>query len=348
MAISISSSEKLDLINNLGTMISAGIPILETVDSLAEDARGNQKKILLTLRADLVQGKTVSFSFSKFPAAFDSVTINLLKAAEEAGTLDTTLSDLTHTIRKDIEFSDKVKAALTYPILVIFVFFLVLVVILTFVVPRIAKIFSQLRVTIPLPTKIFIGVSYILTTYYPYVITIFLGLAAFSYFLYKTKKRFFLYVITSFPLVSGLAADIDLTRFCRTFALLLSSGIPITEALDLSQQVIAKKRIVQAVAKSRELVNAGQKFSEGLRRARGIIPSIMVRIVDVGEKSGGLDTSLQQLSDYFEYRVTNSLKTLTALLEPILLVVIGLLVGGMMLAVIAPIYGLISQISAGR
>lgn len=122
MAIRLSGNEKLVLVTNLGTMLSAGIPLLEAVDSVLEDAKGNQRKVLAVLKKDLNQGKNISESFAKFPEAFDQVTINLIKAAEEAGTLDTTLKDLNTSIRKDLEFNDKVKAALTYPVLVVFVF----------------------------------------------------------------------------------------------------------------------------------------------------------------------------------------------------------------------------------
>src|SRR5258708_23644596 len=164
-SVTLSGNDKLTLISNFSTMFSAGIPILETVEALLEDAKGNQKKVLETLRDDLSQGKHVYYSFSRFPKAFDKVTINIIRASEEAGTLDITLKDLKDSIKKDIEFSDKIRSALIYPFFILGVFAAVMLLMLTFVIPRIASVFSRLRVTLPLPTLIMISISNLLLTY---------------------------------------------------------------------------------------------------------------------------------------------------------------------------------------
>jgi type II secretory pathway component PulF len=197
--ITISNNEKLDLIGNLSTMLSAGIPILESVDSLLEDVKGNQKKLLEALRADLMEGKHVYACFSKFPKVFDEVTVNLIKASEEAGTLDVTLKDLKGNIKKDMEFIDKIKSALTYPILILIVFLGVLLMILVVVVPKISTVFLRLRVDLPLPTQIMINTSNILMEYtLPIIILLVAGVIA-SSFLYKIKKKTFIHFLSSLP-----------------------------------------------------------------------------------------------------------------------------------------------------
>src|SRR4030042_6847678 len=163
--IKISNSDKLTLISTLSTMITAGIPILETVDSLLEDSKGNTKKILESVREDLVQGKSLYIAFSKFPMVFDKVAVNVIKASEEAGTLDIVLKDLKNQTQKDIEFVDSVKASLTYPVVILLMFLAVLLIILVVVIPKIAKVFEQLRVTLPLPTKIMIFMSNLILHY---------------------------------------------------------------------------------------------------------------------------------------------------------------------------------------
>lgn len=344
--LGLSKKDKLMLISNLGTMLSSGIPIMEAVDAILEDNSGNQKKVLKVLKEDLNQGKTISESFGRFPRAFDPVTVNLIKAAEKAGDLDTILKDLSINIKKEIEFNEKVKGALTYPIFVLIVFVGVLGLMLVFVIPRISSVFKKLNVTLPLPTQILIAVSdFVLKYTLPFLIGLGLFIVIFV-LLYKTQKRKVLNVFLSLPLLSTLAQEIDLTRFNRSMALLLSSGLPIVEALTLAQNIVNKKQIYRAVELSREAVSAGKNLSEGLRSAKKTIPGVMVRIIEAGEKSGSLDKSMQELADYFDEEVSNKLKALSTLLEPIMLVVIGILVGGMMLAIIAPIYGLIGDISS--
>lgn len=345
-SVKISSKDKLTIISNLGTMLTAGIPIMETVDSMLEDTSGNQKKILTSLREDLVQGKSIADSFSNFPNAFDPVTINLIRAAEKAGNLDTTLKDLTINIKKEIEFNDKVKSALTYPLFVIVIFVAVLTLMLVFVIPRISSVFKRLNVTLPLPTKILITISDAVLAYTVPTLIVIAVLIVLSIFLFKTQKKRFVNALLSLPLLRGLARGIDLTRFNRSMALLLSSGLPIMEALSLSANVVNKKEVFHLIERSEQAVSTGKNLSEGLKGHKKIIPGVMVRIIQAGEKSGTLEKSMQDLADYFDEEVSNKLKALSTLLEPIMLVVIGLLVGAMMLAVIAPIYNLIGSISS--
>lgn len=345
-SITLSDSEKIGFISNLCTMLSAGISILEIVDSLLEDAKGSQKKILETLREDLIQGKRLYSTFSKFPSAFDKVTVNIIRAAEEAGTLEITLKDLKENIKKEIEFSDKVKAALAYPLLIVVVFIGVLLMILTFIIPKIATVFSRLKLDLPLPTKILIFVSNTLLTYTLPIIVVSLLIFLIFFLLYKTKKKLLFSLLTCLPILSNLTKEIDLTKFSRSLSLLLTAGIPITYALELTHDVVVKKEIAEAISHAKEVVLAGKRLSEGFKDAKVIFPSIMIKITEAGEKSGSLEKSMQDISEYLDYQVTKSLRTATTLLEPLMLIVVGILIGGLMLSIMAPIYGLISQVGS--
>lgn len=342
--ISLSSNDKIALVSNMHTMLAAGIPILETIDSLLEDAKGNQKKLLETLKQDLIQGQHMYFTFAKFPKVFDNVTVNIIKASEEAGRLDVTLKDITQNIRKEMEFNDKIRSALIYPVFIMGVFVAVLTVILVVVVPRIATVFTRLNIELPLPTKIMIFMSNILLNYTILVILGIVGLVAGLIYLYKANKVLFINALTSLPYVSQLAQEIDLVRFTRSLYLLLTAGLPITTALELTQEVVVNRKVKHAIIHTKNVVMGGKKLSEGLKDNRRNIPPIMIKIIEAGEKSGSLDQSMADVSEYLDYQVSSTLKTLTALIEPIMLVFVGILVGGMMLAIIAPIYNLIGQL----
>jgi len=343
--VTISGQEKLNLFINLGTMLRAGIPLLETVDSLLEDTKGKLKIILLTLREDVSAGKTISSSFARFPRAFDAVTVSVLRAAEESGTLDTSLKDIQTNIKKEIEFNDKVQSALLYPAAIVAVFLVVIMVILIFVIPKIAVVFTGLKVVIPLPTKILIFVSNLLTGQWYFVLIALIIFSIGIIILYHKKKRWLVDRVLSLPGISKMARDIDLARFSRSLALLLNVGIPITTALSLASDTVMKRDVALAITKCKDMVTAGKRLSEGFKNAKKIFPKIMIKITEAGEQSGTLGEQLQYISEHLDYQVTNNLRTFTTLLEPIMLVIIGIVIGGIMLSIIGPIYSLISQIS---
>lgn len=342
--VTISANEKLSLISNLATMFTAGIPILETVDSLLEDSKGNIKIILETLRSDLMQGQHVSQSFARFPKVFDKVTVNIIRASEEAGTLDVTLKDLKDTIKKQMEFNDKVRSALIYPMFIFVVFGLVMVLMLTFVVPRISTVFSRLRVDLPLPTKILIFMSNLVVETPIQTITVAAVVIGSIVFLYVKKKSLFVSALLSLPLVSDLAKNIDLTNFTRSMYLLLYAGIPITSALELTEDIVKKRDVLHAIQIAKNTVLSGRKITEGFKQEKKVFPTLIIKIIEAGEKSGSLDKSMQDASEYLDYEVTSKLKTATTIIEPAMLLLVGGVVGGMMLAIIAPIYGLIGTV----
>jgi type IV pilus assembly protein PilC len=343
--IRLSASEKMNLMGNLATMLSSGIPIMEAVDSVAEDTKGNLKRVLDTLKSDLVQGKRVYVSFSSFTGVFDKVTINLLKAAEEAGTLETVLKDLREHYQKQIEFSDKIKFAMIYPVFIMLVFAGVLLMILTFVVPKISTVFLRLKVDLPLSTRILMFASDLLVKHTLQVALVVGGGGTLIGFLYLKFKQQVNNVFFKLPGITTLVKQIDLTQFTRSMFLLLSSGIPITTALELSQEVVVRSQMANLIKKSKEMVASGHKLSEGLRNNKNDIPTIMLKLIEAGEKSGSLDKSMQEISNFLDYQVSNTLKTLTAVLEPIMLLFVGVAVGMMMISIIAPIYGLIGKVT---
>jgi type II secretory pathway component PulF len=339
--------DKLTLISNLATMMSAGIPILEAVEGLLAESKGVVRKVLVILRDSLYDGHPLSHGLKKMPNTFDPVTINLIRAAEEAGTLETVLKDLTKSIKKEMAFSDKLRAALTYPLFVMCIFAGVLTFILAFVVPRLGRVFSGFSGQLPPATKFLINASEALLAYYPFIIVGSIAVVVLVVSLYRIRRRAVLNALLSLPGLQGLGRQIDLANFMRSMALLLKAGIPLSDALEFSEAVVSKKDIRRVVRKMKEDVTAGHPLSVGLKASRKTVPSMMIRIIETAEASGALEAAMQDLAEYFESQVSRTLKTVASLLEPTMLVVMGMLVGGMMLAVIAPIYNLITQLNAG-
>jgi type II secretory pathway component PulF len=346
MSVRLNANEKLNLVSNLGTLLGAGIPLLEAIESLSAGTKGRTQLIVARLKKDVEQGTTVADSLSRFPDAFDAVTVNLIRAAEDAGTLVAALKNISVGIKKDMEFTDKVKAALLYPVLVMGLFAVVLVIILTFVIPRIVTVFGRLRVVLPLPTRALIAVSSFLLAHYVLIAVTAAALAALVVFLYVSKRRLLIGWLSALPFVSRLAIHIDLARCMRALNLLLSSGIPITNALMLAQTVVAKRAVGALIGRVHRMVSAGQRVAGGFADHPDIISPLAVKILAAGEESGTLELSALELAEYFDAEVSKSLRTLTTLLEPIMLVLVGVFVGAIMLAIIVPIYGLISQLKA--
>ncbi len=345
MALQLVARDKLTLISNLATMLSSGIPILEAVETLLSESKGAMREVLLLLRKSLEQGHTVSDAMSKAPKAFDPVTINLVRAAEEAGTLEDSLHDLSQTIKKDIVFTSRLRGSMLYPLFVMVIFVGVLLMILLFVVPRISRVFAGLSVELPLPTQALIASSQFLISNYliiiAVIVVIIVGLVTF----YKLQKRVLIDAFLRLPLLSSLGRKIDLARFTRSMALLLKAGIPIAEALVLAKRVVVKKEVEAVIDDMIKSVDSGNPMTDALRHHKKVIPPMMVRILQTAELSGTLEKTMQELVEYFDEQVTNALKGMTDLIEPVLIVVIGLLVGGMMLAIVAPIYGIVGQIN---
>ncbi|MEI8232335.1 MAG: type II secretion system F family protein, partial [bacterium] len=305
--VKLKGTEKLEFIGSFGTMISSGISILEAVRSLAEDTKGGEKIILDEMANDLMQGKRTYVTFAKFPRVFDKVSINVIRASEEAGTLDLALADLRKTLQKDMEFNDKVRSALMYPSFIVVVFIGILGMILTFVIPKISTVFLQLNVPLPLPTRIMIFLSDLIVKQTPWFVGFFVLLGSLIYYILNFKRKQFFELFYHLPMISTLIMQIDVTNFARNLSVLLTSGLPITIALDLVGEVVARKRMAALLATSKGMILSGRSLSEGFRSDKTALPSIVIKLVEAGEKTGTLDKSLQEIAEYFDYKVTYTL-----------------------------------------
>jgi type IV pilus assembly protein PilC len=344
--IHLTTKERLALFTDLSTMLTAGIPILEAVESLVSDSKVNPKKALLHIRASLYNGDPLSHAMADMPRAFDAVSINLVRAAETSGTLEATLHDIVLSVKKETAFSDQLRNTMIYPLFVMVIFLGIVVLMLTFVIPRIAEVFTSLNVQMPWITKVMIKASKDFMGHWFLITVAFLAIIAAFVFIARSNKRLIVRLLLSLPTLQKLGTNIDLTRFNRSFGLLMKAGVPIIESLELSERVVQKKAIIDIIEQMKIDVAAGKPLASSMRKPKSIIPPIMSRSIKTAETSGTLDQTLQNLSEYFDEQVTESLKILSSLIEPILIVIVGILVGSLMVTIIAPIYNMISQINS--
>lgn len=346
--VKISTNEKINLLSNLGTMLSASIPILESVVTLLEDSKGNLKFFLTLLKDDLVNGNQINTTFAKFPRSFNRVIVNLIKGAEESGTLETVLKEIKNNIQKESEFSDKIKSAMIYPLIILFVLTSIVLMILIVVIPKVAQVFTRLKVKLPLTTQIMIAMSDFLIHKYYYLIFGLAVLIIILVFLFKEKKELIVNLFLSIPIISKFSIKIDLTRFCRNLSLLLTSGLPISAALEYSQDVVSNKHISSIIKQAKDMLTSGKAFSGGLKNNKRYIPNMMVKLIEVGEKSGTLEKSMFDAAEYMDYEVSKNLKTLTSLIEPAMLILVSVMVGTVVISVIGPMYSMMSQVGSAR
>ena len=343
--IQLKGRDKLSLFSDMSTMLTAGIPIAEIIESLQSDARGKMKRVLTVLRSSITNGEPLSKGMEHFPKTFDPVTLNTLRAAEAGGTLEETLQDIVRTLKKELAFSSTIRTAMIYPAFIGVIFTGIVLLMLTFVIPRISQVFNGMHVDIPPLTQFMFNMSDAFLAHWLIISAAAIVVVFLASLFVRANSRIIIQLLLEIPGLRQLGLNIDLARMTRSFALLLRSGLPLDEALVLSKRVVRKPQIVRLIEHMQHNVETGEALGAGLRNGKFAIPPIMARSITTAETSGTLEQTMQNLAEYFDEQVTESLKAATSLLEPVMIVVIGLMVGGLMITIIAPIYNLISQVS---
>jgi type II secretory pathway component PulF len=345
MSIRLPNKEKLTLIQNLSYLLNGGIPIMSALMAINKDSKGSMKKVTEQLIEDVQQGNKLHQAMEKFPDSFDTVMLNLIKTGEESGNLEIVLAELHKKIKKDMDFIRQVRAALAYPIFVFLLTLFILGVILTLVVPKISEVFIRLELDLNIGTRFIIWLSGFVVNN-SILVVVLLVLFVFGLIMgFKYFNKRLVKILHHVPYISNLIKFIDLTVFTRNMGLMLKAGVPIQDALELSRNIVHTKRMSEAIEGIKETVSEGKPMSSEIAKHPRIFPHMMFQIVEIAERSGTLETSLMDLSEQYDEITTNTLKTLTNLIEPMLIAFVGIIVGGILLSIIAPIYQLIGQIS---
>jgi type IV pilus assembly protein PilC len=344
----VTSQELVVFIRQFATMIDAGLPLVQCLDILS--SQGENKAfcaILKDIKATVEQGATFSDALKRHPKVFDDLFVNLIAAGEMGGILDTILNRLGVYIEKRVKLQRQVKGALTYPIAVFCIAVVVMGVLLTMVIPTFEKMFSDFGGTDSLPglTKFVIGMSHGVVDRLPIIIAG--GITAFFTitYSYRTKrgKRFWHWLMLSFPAIGPAMRKIAVARFTRTMGTLLASGVPILDALQVVAKTAGNVLIETALLSVAAQITEGRTMAEPLADTK-IFPSMVVQMIGVGEQTGALDVMLNKIADFYEEEVDVAVAALTGLMEPVMMVGIGGMVGFMLIAMYMPIFDIAGAI----
>jgi general secretion pathway protein F len=322
----------------LATLVKAKIQIVEALAALQDQVDNEHLKVVLSeVKSDVNEGSSLAKSMSKHPKVFNNVYINMVEAGEASGTLEIVLLRLADFTEAQMKLKNKIQSAMTYPILMALIGFGMMNVIFIFVIPKIAKVFTAMKKDLPLPTQISIGISHFMQHYWWALILgiIFSVWAFFKYINSKSGRRNWDGLVLKLPIFGVLVKMINVSRFCSTLATLLASGVPILTAMNIVKNLVPNVWMNQAIEKAKENISEGGSIATALKDS-GHYPSMVTHMITLGERSGELESMLKIVSENYEEQVDSKISGLTSLLEPLMMVGMGLAVGFIVMAVVVP------------
>jgi type IV pilus assembly protein PilC len=328
------------------TMINSGLPILRALAILSEQSQSKElAKILFEVRTDVEQGASLSGAMAKHPKVFNNLFIAMVKSGETGGVLDSVLLRLADMIEKEVELRRKIKSAMTYPIAVVALVVLIMAAMLLFVVPQFESIYAQLGGQLPLPTRILLGVSKAVRTYW-YIVLLFIAASVFAFRRFKKTPQGRLTIDglkLKVPVFGPLFHKTAVARFSSTLGMLLRSGVPILQSLEIVGETVNNKVISNAIEDVKVSVREGETIARPLSK-HAVFPSMVVQMLAVGEETGQIDTMLDKVATFYNSEVSAAVDALTSLIEPLLIAVIGGFVGAAVIALYMPMFNIIKLI----
>src|SRR5271156_1997564 len=332
-------------------MIDAGLPLVQCLEILASQQENKTfQKVLSGTRASVEGGSTLSAAMKQYPKVFDPLYSNMVEAGETGGILDTILQRLSTYIEKNVKLQRAVKSAMVYPIGVLSIAAAVIILLLWKVVPVFATLFAGLGVDLPLPTKIVIGLSNFVGSIFGLLIVVF-GVAGIvglkTWYGTKQGRLAIDTVILKLPVLGILMRKIAVARFTRTLGTLIASGVPILEGLDITARTAGNAVVERALQQVRKSLEEGKSLTEPLKDSEEL-PGMGKQMISVGEQTGAMDAMLQKIADFYEEEVDAAVKDLLTALEPIMIVILGVVVGGVVISMYLPLFTLIGKLSSAH
>ena len=344
---SVPLKEKMVFARNLSIMVASGLTVSRAVNNLALQTQNKTfKKILLEIYEEIQGGKSLSEGLSKFPSIFGELFINMVRVGETAGNLDEVLKIVAVQLEKEHDLKSKVKGAMIYPAVILSVMFIIGIIMLTFVLPKLLGVFKDMDAKLPVMTQMIVNLSDLLRNNGLMAFIIFVGLVLFlQYFLRQdVGKKTLSWVSIKFPIFSPLVKQVNCARFARIYSSLLKSGVGSVEALKIISHTLTNYYYQQALLGSIDDVQKGVSLSKILSDNQHIFPVLVSQIVQVGEETGKTEVVLLQLAEFYEDEVDQVTKNLSAVIEPLLMVVIGAVVGFFAIAMLQPMYSLMDNV----
>lgn len=330
------------------TLTRAGIPILETLEMLVNRIGNvNLRSALQDITTNISAGTGIRASFEKHPQIFERSYLQLLEVGEESGKLPQVLERLTGMLRKRIQLRGMIIKALTYPVLVMALSFVVVVAILVKIVPRFKDIYARFGGELPAITQFTLKCSDLLINYFPVFAAIIILFVAMMYAGKRTAvgKRFYDRLVLSLPLFGQMFHTYEIAGFSKSFSMLVHSGITVTSALELISQSLDRIPVKNAIYQANELIRTGRPIAESFDNQLPWLPELLNRMVAVGERSGNLPEMLEHVADFYEEEFNNKVETLASLIEPVLIIFLGVIIGGIVVSLYLPIFGMARLIS---
>jgi type IV pilus assembly protein PilC len=328
-------------------MIDAGLPLVQCLDILGkQEPHKGFSAVILKVREDVEAGAALADAMKKHPKTFDPLYSNMIAAGEAGGILDTILKRLAVYIEKAVKLKGEVKSAMIYPVAVILIAIVVVAAILWKVIPTFAQLFAGLGAQLPMPTRVVIAASDGLVAY-GWIGLIAIGLISYaikSYYATEPGRRVIDRLLLKTPILGNILRKVAVARFCRTLSTLMSSGVPILDGLDITARTAGNAIIEDAIQVTRTSIERGETISAPLRDTN-VFPSMVVQMINVGETTGALDAMLSKIADFYEDEVDTAVAGLLTLMEPVLIAFLGVVVGGIVIAMYLPIFDLISKLT---
>lgn len=341
---SVSSKEKMIFARNLRVMIGAGIPLPKTLDTLSHQIKSKALiKALLEIKNEVTRGKSFSESLSGHPRIFSEFFINMVKVGEESGTLENNMAILVRQMEREQELKAKIQSAIMYPAVVILAMIGIGIMMLITVVPKLSETFEELGVELPLTTKLVIGFANFLTEKWYAAILILAVLFFLARVLVKTKsgRKIFGSLSLRIPIISPIIKKTNSAYTVRTLSALMSAGVPLVRSLEIISNTLGNFHYKKAISQAIEVVKKGGKLSEGLKPYRELFSLTVIQMIEVGEETGESSDVLEKLGNFFEEEVANSTKNLASVIEPLLMLAIGGVVGFFAISMIQPMYSML-------
>jgi type IV pilus assembly protein PilC len=334
-------------VRQFSVMIDAGLPLVQCLEILGkQEPHKGFSSVILKVREDVESGAALADAMKKHPKTFDALFSNMIAAGEAGGILDTILKRLATYIEKNVKLQGEVKSAMIYPVAVIVIAGIVVAAILWKVIPTFAQLFAGLGAQLPLPTRVVIAMSDGLVSY-GWLIVIGMGAISYGFKQYYATpggQRIIDRISLKLPVLGDILRKVAVARFCRTLSTLLASGVPILDGLDITARTAGNAIIEDAIQTTRTSIERGETISQPLRETK-VFPSMVVQMINVGETTGALDAMLSKIADFYEEEVDTAVAGLLTLMEPVMIAFLGVIVGGIVIAMYLPIFDLISKLT---
>jgi type IV pilus assembly protein PilC len=338
----VSGSDVLLFLSEMSAMVTAGLPLANALANAKDQTKNPHfRKILINITSDVRGGKSLSESFSHYPRLFTAFHVNMIKAGETGGMLGVVLERLAAIGYEERELKGKVQGAFAYPLLLIMISLFIITSLLIFVLPKFVDIFQESGTQLPVPTEILLLISGMLRRFWWLLLA---GIIAAGFFINRALKdpkgRYRMHKqLLNLPVFGRIILIIAVSRFCKILSALTKSGIPLLEGLAVSEGLLGNQVLSNAISHVRQAVTVGTSLSESLK-VSGVFPTMMVQMISVGESTGKLDDMLFQIGDFYDKESTMAIRTMSTLLEPVLLLIMGVIVGFIALSVLLPIFNL--------